>query len=196
MVFIGPNNSGKTSALQALSLWDIGLRRWAEKRDREAQERPGVTINRRDLLAAPVPAANLLWRAACSRVRPGRWARRHTERVDRDLRRGRAGDQAWQCGLEFDYANEESFYCRPLRRDEDGCGTHADSERGARHPHRVLPPMSGLMANEIRLDPGAIDVRIGEGRTAEVLRNLVTASPSRGGQREVAGIRSGSEPVR
>ena len=27
VVFIGPNNSGKTSAIQALALWDIGLRR-------------------------------------------------------------------------------------------------------------------------------------------------------------------------
>jgi len=35
-----------------------------------------------------------------------------------------------------------------------------------------LPPMSGLAANETRLPPGAIDVRLGEGRTAEVLRNL------------------------
>lgn len=35
-----------------------------------------------------------------------------------------------------------------------------------------LPPMSGLSSNEIRLEPGTIGVRIGEGRTAEVLRNL------------------------
>lgn len=35
-----------------------------------------------------------------------------------------------------------------------------------------LPPMSGLAASETRLDPGAVNVRIGEGRTAEVLRNL------------------------
>ena len=35
-----------------------------------------------------------------------------------------------------------------------------------------LPPMSGLAATETRLDAGAVDVRIGEGRTAEVLRNL------------------------
>ena len=32
--------------------------------------------------------------------------------------------------------------------------------------------MSGLAASETRLDPGAINVRLGEGRTAEVLRNL------------------------
>ena len=35
-----------------------------------------------------------------------------------------------------------------------------------------LPPMSGLSATETRLDQGALNVRIGEGRTAEVLRNL------------------------
>lgn len=32
VVFIGPNNSGKTSAMQALALWDIGVKRWHEKR--------------------------------------------------------------------------------------------------------------------------------------------------------------------
>ena len=35
-----------------------------------------------------------------------------------------------------------------------------------------LPPMSGLASTETRLDGGAVDVRVGEGRTAEVLRNL------------------------
>ena len=28
---------------------------------------------------------------------------------------GVTNDQSWRCGLEFDYANDESFYCRPLR---------------------------------------------------------------------------------
>ena len=32
VVLIGPNNSGKTSALQALALWELGLRRWNERR--------------------------------------------------------------------------------------------------------------------------------------------------------------------
>src|SRR5216117_1366684 len=64
VVFIGPNNSGKTTALQALALWNVGLKRWNEKRSgRETPEkRPGVTINRRDLVALPVPTSNLLWK--------------------------------------------------------------------------------------------------------------------------------------
>jgi molybdopterin converting factor small subunit len=35
-----------------------------------------------------------------------------------------------------------------------------------------LPPMSGVSSTETRLDSGAINVRLGDGRTAEVLRNL------------------------
>src|SRR3972149_4705890 len=65
VVFIGPNNSGKTSALQALALWDVGLKRWLEKRKGKAahpEKRPGVAMNRRDLVALPVPNAKLLWR--------------------------------------------------------------------------------------------------------------------------------------
>lgn len=59
VVFIGPNNSGKTSAMQALALWDIGLKRWNEKRSGKStpEKRPGVTVNRRDLVAIPIPDA-------------------------------------------------------------------------------------------------------------------------------------------
>ena len=32
VIFIGPNDSGKTTALQALAVWDVGLKRWNEKR--------------------------------------------------------------------------------------------------------------------------------------------------------------------
>src|SRR3972149_9640071 len=64
VVLIGPNNSGKTTALQALALWDIGARRWNEKRKGKSlpEKRPAVTVNRRDLASIPVPVANLLWR--------------------------------------------------------------------------------------------------------------------------------------
>ncbi len=66
VVFVGPNNSGKTTALQALALWEIGLGAWRAKRGGKTSsvpaQRPGVAINRRDLISIPVPAANLLWR--------------------------------------------------------------------------------------------------------------------------------------
>ncbi len=82
-------------------------------------------------------------------------------------------DQSWTCGLEFDYANDESFYCRPLRRSDGKSPDRMPVPAEAESVQIVfLPPMSGLAATETRLDDGAINVRIGEGRTAEVLRNL------------------------
>ena len=39
VVLIGPNNSGKTNALQALTLWDLGLKQWNAKRSGKEQAR-------------------------------------------------------------------------------------------------------------------------------------------------------------
>lgn len=176
VIFIGPNDSGKTTALQALALWYIGLRRWNEKRAGKAtpERRPGVTINRRDLIAVPVPDANLLWRDLHVRDIQTIRGKQETRNIRVDiLVEGITDGKAWKCGLEFDYANEESIYCRPLRLSEDKNPERmVIPEKAAAVTVGFLPPMSGLAANETRLDPGAINVRLGEGRTAEVLRNL------------------------
>lgn len=210
VVFIGPNNSGKTSAMQALALWDIGLRRWREQRSRrQLLPPPGIgllatpddswraTINRRDLVAIPVPQARLLWREL-------KTFRSHLVGVTSEFRsihidltvEGVTLGRRWICGLEFEHANEESLYCRPLRMSDHDAGPtppfdatrfmdpgdhRSDDglpdlmpvpEEAASIRVAFLPPMSGLAATETRLDRGAVNVRIGEGRTAEVLRNL------------------------
>jgi hypothetical protein len=169
-VFIGPNNSGKTTALQALALWDIGWRRWAEKRDNSsASERTGVTINRRDLYSIPIPSARLLWNNLQTMGTPKAVDQKKTpEKVFITLTaEGVHENKPWSCVLEFYYANEESFYCR-LKDSKDG-----RIPEGARNHHVVfLPPMSGLSEREHRKEAGEVAVLIGEGQTAQVLRNL------------------------
>lgn len=174
VVFVGPNDSGKTSALQALALWDLGLRRWTEKRgDSAPPQRPGVAASRRDLLPVPVPSARLLWRELRVRQTYRDADRRGTQNIRIEvIVEGVSGRERWSSGMEFDYTNEESFYCRPLRINPDGTERMPVLPRDRWPNLAFLNPMSGLASNETRLDPGAIDVRIGEGRTAEVLRNL------------------------
>ena len=170
VLFFGPNNSGKTSAMQALALWDIGVKRWNEQRaGRNGPETHlGVTINRKDLFAIPNPNARHLWRD----LQIHGQTRANNVRIDLVVEGINEG-KLWKCGLEFDYANEEAFYCRPLRTDER---QHPDSPPVPEHAGAVriayLPSMSGLVANETRIDQGALNVRVGEGRTAEILRNL------------------------
>lgn len=174
VVFIGPNNSGKSAALQALALWDVGVKKWMEKRkgERTPEKRPGVAINRRDLIAVPVPNANLLWRDLHVRDVSRTDGQQRTLNVRIEIVvEGVTHEKLWRCGLEFDYANEESFYCWPLRTGP-GAERMPVPEEAADVRIAFLPPMSGLAATEDRLDTGAIHVRLGEGRTAEVLRNL------------------------
>lgn len=176
VVFIGPNNSGKTTALQALALWEVGLRKWIEKRSAKdtPEKRPGVTINRRDLIAVPVPDSNLLWKGKHVRAVTRSNGEQKTANIRLEITvRGAADNSDWECGFEFDYANQESLYCRPLRLDSDGHSRRMTVPKPAGATQiAFLPPMSGLSATEDRLHDGAINIRIGEGRTAEVLRNL------------------------
>lgn len=176
VVLIGPNNSGKTSALQAMTLWDVGWRRWIEKRDDSApSERPGVTINRRDLYPIPVPSARLLWNDLHTQDTRKSDGKQRTEKIYITLTaEGVHEDKPWTCSMEYYYANEESFYCR-LKDTTDG-----KVPEGARRTSVVfLPPMSGLTEREHRKESGEISVLIGEGRTAEVLRNLCWQLASR-----------------
>ena len=178
VVFIGPNNSGKTTALQALALWEIGLKRWNESRKGRTnpEKRSGVAINRLDLISIPVPWARLLWRNQQVRDAEIVNGKQRTQNIRIDITmEGVTGGKEWKCGFEFDYANPESFYCRRSgpQRSMEKCPSECLFLRRQQislllSSHRC----PGSRANETRLDDGAINVRIGEGRTAEVLRNL------------------------
>ena len=178
VVLIGPNNSGKSSALQALTLWDAAWRRWSEKREKRDEEgkllpsrakvRPGVTLNRRELHAIPVPSAKLLWRNLHTHETTGTGTEKKTENIVITIKvEGIEYDAPWYCSMEFYYANEESFYCRLAKEGDERL---PDALR--RHPIVFLPPMSGLADREFRKERGEISMLIGQGQTAQVLRNL------------------------
>jgi ABC-type branched-subunit amino acid transport system ATPase component len=115
VVLIGPNNSGKTTALQAMALWDIGLRRWNEKWQGKtsAEERPGVAINRKDLTSIPVPDANLLWRDLHVRDVRRVEGKQQTQNIRIDITvDGVTEGKIWSCGLEFDVTIQPVFQAK------------------------------------------------------------------------------------
>lgn len=174
VVFIGPNNSGKTTALQALWLWYTALNYWSIEIKGWPENVPlsddlhaisygerGASINRLDLTSIPIPSADLLWND------------RHFQNSDEVLIQidvtGIDQSNEWKCAFDFRYANDESIYCIPTRitKNQPPFPKELDTLKIA-----FLPPMSGLVSTEDRLERGSINRRIGEGRTAEVLRNL------------------------
>jgi len=171
VVFVGPNNSGKTSALQALSLWSFAVKRWNAKRSGRAPEkRPGVLISRREMLDIPLPSLDQLWTKKRLRISAGDKTPPSQNIVVQITVEGIDAGAAWECGFEFTFRDDESIYARPVRC-ADGTRMTVPEAAGT-YSVAMLPPMSGLSANEVKLDRGAIDVAIGEGRTANVLRNL------------------------
>jgi hypothetical protein len=170
VVFIGPNNSGKTTALQALSLWETGYKLWTEKRgfdkDKAPKDRPGITINRKELSEIPLSDIKLLWK--------NKHVFEKTDKIFIDvLLEGVNDDIEWKCGFEFYFANDESIYCRPLRL--------SNTKNPERMPVPEIPggiriaylhPMSGLSETEFLKQPGEIAWLLGQGQTAQVLRNL------------------------
>ncbi|MEW5950282.1 MAG: AAA family ATPase [Elusimicrobiota bacterium] len=169
VVFVGPNNSGKTSALQAIALWDLGVRKWIEaKKDSRAKQRRGVPINRKDILSIPIASAKYLWKDLYVQEVTKMDGKLHNKKIKIEIRvEGWTQQKKWNLGVEFDYAGSEVLYCRLLGELNNDLENVLKEERVA-----FLPPMSGLVSREDKFVPGTIYSRIGEGRTAEVLRNL------------------------
>ena len=172
VVFAGPNNSGKTSALQAMTLWGVGLRKWAEvKKTSKAKKRPGVAINRKELLTIPIPSAKQLWKDLGTREVKKINGRQDTKNINISIKvEGFSNGVKWNLGFEFVFANPESFYCKLLNPTMKNLQQNIEAALDERIG--LLPPMSGLTSEEDKVEMGTINSRIGEGKTADILRNL------------------------
>lgn len=166
VVLVGPNNAGKTTTFQALCLWELGVRNYLASRKKSDLNGKGyVTINRRDLMNSPIQDARFLWRNKEVSKNKG-----HVSIII-DLE-GETDGFTWRGRAEFICANAESITCRIT----DGIETIKKLyEKYDGIKFGFLQAMSGLATEEDRLLQGSIDRKLGEGRTAEVLRNICYA---------------------
>jgi ABC-type branched-subunit amino acid transport system ATPase component len=163
-VLIGPNNSGKTTAIQALALWSYAVKAWyQERRGSEATTRQGVPLNRLAILAVPVERTRLYWHD----TRPGQTNKPTYFYIGVGLEWKGA---VVSLRLRFRHGGDELVYVQP-----DGGGETNDpaliAHAAGLNVH-LLYSMSGLQVSETVLVPAYIDSLLGQGRTAEVLRNL------------------------
>ena len=173
VVLAGPNNAGKSTLLQAIATWKLGLDRWVAQREGgRAVKRSGVAITRGDFTAAPLREMNLLWE---DRKVTGPAGMSDTRRLIEIIVEGEVDGESWTCGIEFQYANREVVYARPHgAKDLDREAIRSFPPSSAQALGIVhVPPLSGIERDEPRRDRGMQDLLVGQGRPGEILRNLL-----------------------
>ncbi|MFN7835908.1 MAG: ATP-dependent nuclease [Burkholderiaceae bacterium] len=180
-VLIGPNNCGKTSAIQALALWSQAVRTWFDARkDSSAKKRPGTPINRLNIVAVPVQRTRFFWHN--TQVRKGNKDISLVITVGVEYK-----GVVIAVPMRFRNQGDELVYCDP----DISISSHLDLMRyAATLKVELLYPMSGLETEEPLLQPGRIDVLLGQGQTAQVLRNLclMVARESLDGWTRITGL--------
>ena len=156
VVLAGPNNTGKTTVLQAVASWSLALQRWRELNDfnrRDGYAR--APIARQAFVAVPLRSFDLLWRD-----------RRYAGEIEIEIRHG-AG---WAVAMEFIADSTEQIYVRPK------ADAPVELLRELELQAVYVPAMTGLETGERLLQPVAVEQILGLGRPGEVLRNLMVAA--------------------
>lgn len=162
-VLIGPNNCGKTSAIQALALWSQAVRTWYDvRKDSSARERTATSLNRLGIVAVPVTRTRFFWHNT--------QVRKANKDIPLILTVGlEFKGQVRTLPMRFRSQGDELVYCTP---DDSVIFDLELIAHAAALKVELLYPMSGLDTEEPILQPGRVDVLLGQGRTADVLRNL------------------------
>jgi hypothetical protein len=159
-VLIGPNNCGKTTALQAIALWSTAVRTWQqESKDSKAKQRTGKPLNRLAIQSVPVPKTRHFWKNLK--------VSGHDLHISIGLEHQ---DTVVPIKMVFrHHASDELIYAEP----HPSTASHPQAlARAAELDVALLYPMSGISADEPLITRNRIDYHMGRGSTAEVLRNL------------------------
>jgi len=180
-VLIGPNNCGKTTAIQAIALWSQAVKTWFEAKGKSTpKERTATSLNRLNIVSVPVQRTRYFWHNTA--VRTG------NQDIPLLITVGILHEnEIVPVTMRFRNQGDELVYCTP---DDDTLGRLEAVEAAAKINVELLYPMSGLETEEPILQPGRIDVLLGQGQTAQVLRNLclLVFKDSPEGWREIASL--------
>jgi len=181
-LLVGRNNSGKSTVLQALAIWQFCVDEFHRSKRSGSK---GIQVVLPNFTALPVPEFNLLWKDRTDRHWPLVDGSKKQEyiliRIDVKWRQA-TGEMA-SFGVELRYHSSQTIYAIP----GGGWENFRTREQGGDFPKiAYVPPFSGLEPTEKWLDEAPIRQQVGKGQPGSVLRNLllrVCPPPSRGAGR-------------
>lgn len=154
VILAGPNNCGKTTVLQAIAAWSLGLKRWRELNDfqRHGGGYTHAPIARQAFASVPLRSYDLLWK---DRNYTG------TVEIEVNLTDGR------KITMEFKSNSTEQIYVRPLKNAEPA------SLRDLEFEVVYVATVGGLSVEEPVYQPDYIETLLGRQRPGDVVRNLL-----------------------
>ena len=160
LVIAGPNNSGKTTLLQAIASWSEFAFQWSTNNPDLVREKdgnyPSVSLNLLRFHSVPLADFNHLWQSKNIQQPASLWL--YTEQ--------------WKIGFEVLYKEQELADIRPAKNVDEN-----DLEQYIKEPliSIYVPPLSGIDITEAPYESVVIPARLAQARAGSILRNLLLA---------------------
>jgi tetratricopeptide (TPR) repeat protein/ABC-type cobalamin/Fe3+-siderophores transport system ATPase subunit len=168
-LLVGRNNSGKSTVLQALAIWQFCIDEF--RRAKRTSSAKGVQVILPNFTALPVPEFILLWKDQTDRVAILQKDGKKKPRIlliEMNVEWKDTNGETKQFAIELRYQSAQTIYARPK------LGWDAYQAIGENFPKiAYVPPFSGLEPQEKWLDVSPIRQQIGKGQPGSVLRNLL-----------------------
>jgi len=164
-LFVGQNNSGKSTVLQALAIWQFCVDEFNRAKHRKNKS---IQIVLPNFTALPIPQFNLLWKERTER----RYVSKKQERILIliNVTWIAANGKSYNLAINLRYASPQTLYAIPV----DGWEHFKQLKKNQLLPNiAYVPPFSGLEDSEEWRDEAPLRKQIGKAQPGSVLRNLL-----------------------
>jgi energy-coupling factor transporter ATP-binding protein EcfA2 len=164
-LLVGWNNSGKSTILQALAIWQFCI---DEFHRAKRHGKTGIQIVLPNFTALPVPEFNLLWTEKRDRVYPEKKQEYILIEIDVTWRGLDGKDKTF--GVRLRYLSPQTVYAIPA----GGWDVFREYDKERSLPRvAYVPPFSGLEPIEEWKDTSILRKQVGKGQPGSILRNLL-----------------------
>lgn len=169
-LIVGRNNSGKSTVLQALAIWQFCVDEFHLTRRSGSK---GIQVVLPNFTALPVPEFNLLWKDRTDRQWPmvdGKRGKQEYILIEILLEWSGKEGKRHTFGVQLRYHSAQTIYAIP----KEGWAKFVELDQAGILPRiAYVPPFSGLEPVEKWLDRGNIREQVGKAQPGSVLRNLL-----------------------
>lgn len=171
VIFAGQNNFGKTTVIQAISVWHFTLRAWIKSGRKER----AIGLLRKEFSSVPLREFNQLWTDKSTGFKKKEYSNEHQgtphhQGAPRPLKIGIHGEfkgEAWDLTMELNYKNKDQIYVKPTV----GIDDIPEGAKELQVTH--IPSFSGISIEEHEVNSAYQDMLIGQGKPGDILRNLL-----------------------